>query len=203
MKALLSTLLYLCLSTITLQAGAVSLSLQPATQTASPGDSVSLDLVIDGLGDYAPDSVGTFYLDIHFDPTALSFEGYTLGPYLGDLLSGEASDVSYGLLGDYVQIFEESNLSGVELDVLQPGSFTLASLDFSVDVLALGDSTTVSIGTIWGLSDGNHDQQLEVDGTNVAVIGNPAASVAEPGTLLLINLGLLGLLAVRKRVGDG
>jgi hypothetical protein len=154
------------------------------------------------LEDYAPDSVSTFYLDIHFDPTALSFDSYTLGPYLGDILSGEASDVSYGLLGNYVQIFEDSNLSGVELDALQPGSFTLVSLDFTVDVLAIGDSTTVSIGTIWGLSDGNHDQQLEVDGTNHAVISNPTASVAEPGTLLLMNLGLLGLLAVRKRVSD-
>ncbi len=198
MKIHFSKFLYLSLCVVSLQAGAVTLALSPESQTASTGDSISLDLVIDGLGDFAPESVSSFYLDINFDPAALIFDSYSLGPYLGDLSSGEATDVSYGLLGSYVQIFEESSLSSTALDAMQPGSFTLVTLDFTVGLLEKGDSTTVGIGTIWGLSDGSREQQLTLDGITNAIISNPATSVPEPGIVLLINLGLLGLAVVRN-----
>ena len=96
MKKLISMICGIILLGFVSQASAITLSLLPAVQTVAPGDTVSLDLVIDGLGDFAPDSLGTFDIDIAFDSTALSFIGYSLGTFHGDELFGEAWDLSLG-----------------------------------------------------------------------------------------------------------
>ena len=198
MRKLLNIVYGLVLLAVTSHAGAVVLSLEPSSQIAGPGDSVSLDLVISGLGNGAPDSLGDFDIDISFDASALSFLGYTLGTSLGDVGLGEAFDGSFGDLGGgLVNLAEVSLLFPFELDALQADTFTLATLDFSVDVLAPGDSTTVDIDTVWALGDG-FGLPLTVDAANSAVIRN--AAVPEPSLLALVALGLTGVgFASRRR----
>lgn len=207
MKKLLSAVLALYLSLFFINASAVILSLLPASQTASSGDSVSLDLVIDGLGDFAPDSLGDFDVDISYDTSILTFDGYNLGGFLGDTFLLEAIDLNSGNWGidGVINIAELSLLDanstsgpsdfGPFLDDIQPSSFTLATLDFTVDFLAVGSSTIVAIETVYALGDGYgiYGSQLTLDETNDAVIRNPAVGVPEPSALMLMLIGLIGL----------
>ncbi len=207
MKKLLAAILGLVALNLGSQAGAVpSLSLLPANQIASSGDNISLDLVIDGLGDFAPDSLGDFDVDIGYDTSALTFLSYSMGSLLGDLSLVEALDYSGGDLGGTVNIAELSLLDadptsgpsffGPYLDDIQPGSFTLATLDFHVDALAAGTSTIVSIDSVNALGDG-YGNPLSYT-TNNALIVAPGAAVPEPAMLPLMCLGLVGLLVIRR-----
>lgn len=190
---------------------AASLSLEPSAQSASIGDAVSLDLMISGLTAGGPDSLGDFDVDIGFDTTMLSFDSYVLGNALGDLSFGEAFDTGLGDLGGIINIAEVSLLeaslstcvfcSGPYLDDIQPASFVLATLGFTVlPSLSPGTSTTVNIDTVWALGDGNGDA-LALNGVSGAVIRNPsqAAGVPEPASLALIISGVLGFIGVYRR----
>jgi hypothetical protein len=199
MKKLLSTVIGLCLFVVVNQASAVTLSLLPETQTATSGDMISLDLVIDGLGDFAPDSLGAFDVDITYDTSLLSFQSYSLGWDLGDLSLFEAIDTSGGEGNPgVIDIAEISLLSSVELDAMQSSGFILASLDFSVDALMAGNSTTVSIDPLLMLSDG-FGNLLTLEGTTDALISAP---VPVPSTLILFSSGLLFLGVARKYSGN-
>lgn len=184
----------------TFQVGAVTLSLSPPSQTATPGNTVSLDLTIGGLGNFAPDSLGDFDVDIRFDPNRLSFQSYSLGGLLGDVGLVEALDNSSGDVGGgIVDLAEVSLLTPVELDSMQPESFVLATLDFLVDVLPTGTSTTVSIDTGWVLGDA-FGSPLTVDTTGDAVIRNPNGGTAPaPATLVLLGLGVAVFGVQRRR----
>ncbi len=219
LHATLAALLATLLGAVT--AGAVSLNLLPASQTAAPGDTVSLDLVISGLGDHAAPSLGDFDIDVSFDPSRLSFAAYGLGNGLGDVAAGEAWDLSLGDVGGGVVNLAELSLldanpnsgpsfSPPYLDDIQAGSFVLASLDFLVEVLPPGSLTTVGIaatatggssaGPVLGDGLGN---PLALDSAQGAVIFNPSppGAVPEPATLVLYGLGGAGLLlGLRRRV---
>lgn len=209
MKKLLITICGLLALGLVNQASAVpTLSLLPASQTASTGDTVYLDLVIDGLGNFAPDSLGDFDVDISYDMTVLSFQSYSLGTFLGDVGLGEAIDFSLGDFGGIVNIAEVSLLEpdistcffciSPFLDDIQPGSFLLATLGFHVDALAAGSSTTVGIDTVYALGDG-FGNGLPLGGTSDAVIRAPSSSVPEPTTLALLSLGLFGIGVARRK----
>lgn len=174
--------------------GGVILNLSPSSQTALPGDNISLDLIISGLNAGGAPSLGDFDLDIAFDITKLSFTGYSLGSFLG-VISSEADDFSSGVSGGLINLAEVSYLLPAELDSLQGSSFTLATLLFHVNVLGNGASTNVSFATINALGDG-FGNSLGVDAANSATISN---NVPEPSSALLILLGLSGLSWLRLR----
>jgi hypothetical protein len=199
-RRLLAVLGAALLALTSTQAAALFLSLDPSAQNASPGDPVSLDLVVSGLGDFAPDSLGAFDVDIGYDPAALVFTGYTLGSLLGDPFLFEALDLSLGDLGVVINLAEVSLLSDSELDALQPASFVLATLDFTVLTLSPGSSTLVTIDNVYAIGDA-FGQPLPVDGTNDAVISNPSGNIPEPSILALMSLGLglAGLDMARRR----
>lgn len=189
-------------------ASAVMLSLQPTVQSAVPTDNISLNLVISGLNANGPDSLGDFDIDIGFDTSALSFQGYSLGVSLGDIGLSEAFDFSFGDLGGgTVNLAEVSFLEadasscvfclGPYLDDIQSGSFILATLDFKVDSLAVGSSTTVFFDTVFALGDG-FGNPLGIDSLTNAAINNPGISVPEPTTLALMALGLIGVARQRR-----
>lgn len=202
MKNIISSIIGLALLALANHVGAVTLSLQPALQTASSGDIVSLDLVIDGLADTAPGALGAFDVDVIFDASVLTFQSYSLGLGLGDTLLLEALDSSFGDIGGgIIDLAETSLLSPGQLDPLQSSSFTLATLDFFVSSLLPGNSTVVSVNALdpnlyLGDSNGN---PLSLDTTSDAVIRNPAVNVPEPNILALIGLGLMGMGATRMR----
>ena len=201
MKKMLFAIYGMMLVGLAIPSAAVTLSLQPASQTAAPGDPVTLELVVGGLGDFAPDSLGAFDVDIAYDSAALTFTGYTLDSYLGDIFLGEAYDVSGGDSGGVVNIAELSLLENNAatcffcmppyLDDIQPDSFTLAYLDFSVDTLAPGESTIVSIETVNALGDGA-GMPLTVTATSDAVI----SAVPVPAAAWLFGSGLLAMIGL-------
>ncbi|MDX2507706.1 MAG: PEP-CTERM sorting domain-containing protein [Gammaproteobacteria bacterium] len=190
-RPLFAALGLLALVLTSTNASAIIIGFEPSSQTAMSGDTVSLDLVVSDLG---TNLVGDFDIDIAFEATALSFLGYSLGTGLGDIGLFEAADFSIGDLGGgLINLAELSYLSVAELGLLQSGtSLTLATLDFSVDVLASGSSTMVSIANILAIGDG-FGLPLNVTALNAGVISNPDISVPEPSVLALMVLGLVGV----------
>jgi hypothetical protein len=185
--------LAVCLLQIPLAHSAL-IGIQPGTTSASTGDLISLDLVISGLGNYAPASLGAFDISIGFDATALSFTSYSLGGYLGNVGLSEAINVGTGATGGSVNVAEVSLLSAIGLDTLQPGAFTLATLNFTVINLGGGAATQLSVLPSPVLADAN-GSALPVTTAGPASI----QSVPAPGTLLLLITGLFAWLVQVKR----
>ena len=175
----------------------VILSLDPATQTTDTGDIVSVTVMIDGLGDYVPLSLASFNLDVVFDTSALSFTGYSLFDELGvvdffDPLA-DAEDWSWGEYAPgVVNLAEISYLSNFDLWDLQPASFALAELFFSVDA-----PVTSEIAFNYAeLVDVNGDAINVIEVNNASITG--ITPVPEPGTTLLMGLALMTL-CIRKK----
>ncbi|WP_375751166.1 hypothetical protein [Vibrio sp. HN007] len=188
---LVLSLLFAC------NANAVFLSLSPSSTFAETGDSVTLDLMIGGLGAGGPESVGDFDLDLHYDPGTISVDSFSLTSLLGDVFLGEALDLSLGDDGfGTLSLSLVSFLFDFELDALQPDSFSLAEIMFSVDALPLDSSTEVAIGPIFGLGNAFGDPLL-IDGTSNAIIHN-RSQISEPPMLwLMLPLVLILLRRVR------
>jgi hypothetical protein len=176
-------------------AHAALIGLQPEDTLATNGDSISFDLVISDLGAFSPDSLGAFDLFIGFDAAVLSFTGYSLGDFLGDISLFEAIDASPGESGGVVNLAEVSLLSAAVLDALQPGEFILATLNFTVNNLGAGAETLLSfMGPNNVLADGNGVELLGNTFSGASVQGIPV-----PGTLFLLAAALVGGLALKRR----
>ena len=194
LKRLSAILLLVCIAQAPV-AHAVLLSVQPDTTFAANGDLVSLDIVVSGLGNFGPDSLGAFDVFMGYDATVLSFSGYSLNNLLGDL-GGQAIDSSAGDLGGSVNIAEVSLLAAAMLDALQPDEFIMASLNFDVLDLAIGATTELSIlpGAVLSSAFG---QPLSVTGGLSATIEGRAA-VPLMGTLWLLLGGFISWSAARR-----
>lgn len=171
-------------------ASAVMLSLSPATQTATVGDTLTVDVLVSGLGAGVAPSLGAFDLDVSFDEALLAFDTAIFGTQLDVLGLGSLQLTTPGM--GTVNLFELSLDTATDLADLQADSFVLASLSFSA--LAAG---TGSFGlSILSLADENGDA-LAADASGARFRVDARNSVPEPGVLGLLGLG--GLLLVGMR----
>src|SRR5215470_14685987 len=131
----------------------ITIGFIPPLQQTSIAESVNVAVMISGLGDAMPPSLGAYDLDVTFDPNILFFKRVIFGdPTFGDQLDlfglGSVQAVDSSVLGR-VNLFELSLDSPVDLDRLQRGNFILASLGF--ETISLG-ATPLSL-TINALAD--------------------------------------------------
>ena len=126
-----------------LSAFAATIGFEPVSQTVPVGESVSVDLVISGLGDGESPSLGGFDLFIEYDPAILALSDVSFGdPTLGDQLdvSGWGSLYDYSSYSSDVEyLFGLSYNLPWDLNDLQKPSFVLATLTF--DTLSVGTSS--------------------------------------------------------------
>ncbi len=171
-------------------AGALSLTLTPASASVAPSATVFLDVVIAGLGDGVPPSLKLFDLDITFDSGVISFVGASFGLELGDPGLSEATTSASATSG-VLDLVEVSFLSPGTLDLGQSPGFTLATLEF----LALSPGTTALSFTQTDLGD-SVAAPLTVDsalGSSVVVVPQPTSAV-----LLAAGFALLSWLRTRR-----
>ncbi len=182
----------------TKQVTAVTLSLDPAVQNIKQGNTASLVLNVNGLGNFTPDSLAAFLVEITFDQKILSFDSIVYGAFLGDPLDLLETDIITIVGADYVSLDEFSFLFDFELDALQPDKFTLATLSFNGD--AVGTST-FGFGFIDLADAAFPSSSIVVDTLETAsiTIESQQQPIPEPTTPLLIISGLLGIAASRYR----
>jgi hypothetical protein len=162
----------------------LTLSVTPSSIAVDAGTPFSVDIVISGLGDFTSPSLGTFDLDLGFDPAVVDPTGVVFTTLLGDEGLGEAISSS-GVIGPgQLDLFLLSLLTAAELDALQPSGFVLATVAF--DALAPGVSALgLSIQAL-GDADGNPLEATTQDGS-VRVRGSVAAPM--PSSLVLMAAG--------------
>lgn len=189
-SSLLRTALVVAMAAATSAFATPTLSVAPSSGSVLLGDSFSIDVRIDGLGDGVPPSVGVFDLDLSFDPTLASFVDATFGAGLDVLGLGSLPEAKEPVPGA-LNLFELSLDSPDDLNALQPDGFLLARVTFSA--LAVGvanfNLTVNAIGDADGVS-------IPVDVLSPASVAITA--VPEPQTLALL-LGGFGLVGVAAR----
>src|SRR5262245_49587182 len=182
----------------TSHSGAITLGFDPSAQGVTVGSTVSVEVVISGLGAGAAPSLSTFDLDVTFDTGILSFLGFTFGdPSLGDQLnlSGLGSVISLTAGAGGVNLFELSFDTAADLDAFQAGSFTLGTL--SVSALSNGESALGIV--VNALGDANGDSlAADVVAGRVAVSGGPLPVPGPPSVVLLL-AGVVVLVGFRMR----
>lgn len=179
---------------VTSTSQAVTISVNPMMQFAAVGSSVDVALTISGLADGAALSLSAFDLNVDFDPAILEFKGAAFGDStLGDQLDlfglGSLTSATPGF--GTVNLVELSFDLPSDLDTLQAGSFSLASLTFNT--LSLGiSSLNISVNAL-GDSLG--------DPLTANVLNGSVAAVPEPSSLLLLCTGVFGLVLFVRKLG--
>ncbi len=167
--------------------GAATLSFAPNSQSIALGLSGSVDLVISGLGDSGPPSLGAFDLDVAFDPNLVAPSTVVFSAALGDYDLGD-SDQGFSVSYGFVNLFALSFLSPDDLDTLQSSdSLTLATITFYT--YAEGVSPLAFENVV--LSDGVGDPLVLDSGPAGSIV------VPEPALTALLAAALAALAAHR------
>lgn len=199
MKKILLITICFFLTSIGAASASVILSLETPSSVVEPCTYFNVDLVVSGVESELFPAVGDFDIDVLYDPTLMAFSDYTLGPWLGDLTALEALDFSFGDPGatGAIDLAEVSLLDPIDLELLQPDTFILATLEFhclgaGTSSIWIDDSEpllTYKVGDALGF-------QLDVTiGDSLTITQTP-----EPSTMLLFAMGLIGFGALRRKL---
>jgi hypothetical protein len=183
------------------QAGALSISLDPALSSIGLNDTVEIALNVSGLVDGAAPSLGSYDIGVAWDASVLQLHAVSFGdPLLGDQLDlsgfGTVSTVVFG--AGTVNLSQLSLDSLATLNDLQAGSFTLATLLFEL-IDAGSTAIPLSLNQVRNAA----GQPLPVEaitGATVSITGGGVSAVPEPSAALLWMLGLLVVQSHLRRV---
>ncbi len=190
-KLALGVVVFLC-SLHASTVSAVALEVIPDTSTMNVSDSLTVDVLISGLGVASAPSLGVFDIDLTFDPALFMAGAVTFGDQL-DLLGFGSTQLDAAFPGA-VNAFELSIDPRSTLDFSQADSFRLFSVEFEaistgfglfdLSVLSLGDSSGTPL-------------PYTTSGASVEVLQPSVIPV--PAAVWLFGTGILGLIGISKR----
>jgi hypothetical protein len=176
-------------------ASTITVSVFPSSQAVTLGSLVNVALEVAGLGAQAAPSLGTFDLNLDFDPTILSFNSTVFGdPILGDQLdpTGLGNTINFSSPGSgTVELFDLSLDTASQLNGLQPAAFILGSLAF--DTIGAGTSPLNVTINAMGDADGNSLSAGIQDGS----LG--VNSAPEPRPVLLVAVAVIVIVISTRR----
>lgn len=197
-KTITLLMLSLCIVVLSSSAYALTLSIDPSTQTVNSGDDIFLNLNVSGLTEGGPDSLGAFSIDVLYDSALFGFTDVAFESSLGNpnfFAAFEADAWFDDTTPGNLYLDEVSYLFDFELEALQGESFTLATIQFTslgVGSGAFGLSNAVLSNAIFPSS------TLQLDSIQNASVTS-VAPVPEPATFLLLSTGLLGLAVTSRK----
>ena len=188
---------------ISAPSNAVVIELSPALQVSETGESVSIDLVASDLGSPLTTVIGNYDVDIEFDDSALAFTGFSFSDALGSVISTDfldfTSDAFDGFSGMISSTEVNLNLFSFlfesDLALLQSDSTVLATLNFDVLALDVGEFTDVTIASVNLVDAAGFD--ITGFSTMDALINNPS-DIASPKVAIMLSL-LIAAITLRRK----